>query len=57
MFMSPMERVKQLVEEKKKIEAVLDSNKPISLKELAAVQEKLRVIEEEIKKLEQRTKR
>lgn len=57
MIMSPMERVKQLVEEKKKIEAVLDSNKPLSLKELSATQEKLRLIEEEIKKLEHRTKR
>lgn len=54
-FMSPMERVAKLIEERKRLEAILDSSRPIPLKELAATQEKLKKLEEEIKTLERRT--
>ena len=52
MFTSPLERVKKLFEEKARVEARLDSNVPISMKELNETQKRLREIEEEIKKLE-----
>ncbi len=55
MFTSPLERVKKLFEEKARVEARLDSNVPISMKELNETQKRLREIEEEIKKLERRT--
>lgn len=53
-FMSPMEKVKRLVDELKKLENKLMSGKPIPMREQFNTQNEIKRIKEEIARLERR---
>ncbi|MDD5247864.1 MAG: hypothetical protein PHY45_02705 [Rhodocyclaceae bacterium] len=53
-FLSPMEKVKRLVDELRQLEAKLGSGKPIPLRDQVKIQNDIKRIKEEIARLERR---
>lgn len=56
-FLSPMERIKQLIGQLQKLEDELMSPKPIPMKEQLRLQEEVKKVKEEMKRLEGRVKK
>lgn len=53
-FLSPMEKVKQLVTELKRLESRLTSGKPMRMQEQFKVQSEIKRLKEELARLERR---
>lgn len=53
-FLSPLEKVKKLMDELRRLESRLSSGKPIPMSEQYKVQQEIKRIKEEIARLERR---
>ena len=53
-FLSPLEKVKKLMDELRRLESKLTSGKPIPMREQYNVQQEIKRIKEEIARLERR---